>query len=819
MKNNTRMYSDSAIGDFISKAVDRVSNFAADNPKKTLVITTIAPALAFLIFKIAGQYIDAAREIKKINSGQFDELQFVENYKKEFNAFVERAKLDLVKKLGPDGRDPKIIRQYLDDILEDQSKINRCRTVRELSNAGGEIKLKRIADALDAYKSQKNLKDSSRLLGAVRLMNARLPGATFCSRRYGDGINMRHYDRRYADGVIETAKEKIKKAIAKVKQFGNANPRLVKALASMLVILGAGSAAYLASANKVESAFKAAFSEPYNEKINSNTTYEDPGAELRNWKRWDEAIKASKESFAWFKKAGEVFKGKKRYNPYETSGPKDTDIVIDSLYGMRKAHIDRCFRDNVIAVAKEKTKAALSKAKQLAGKYPRLTKALGIMLAALATGSAIAISKAKKQVQPVFEEIGPLAVKQPSMSQPLKEAFGWFNKAESVFDESAKRFSGKKDSAFSKKKIHIDGLLDSAKQKIKSLIDKIKKFKSSYPNLFRALELLLAAVAAGSILGITKYILGVKQAEKRDLEFARLESLKGNVEVMGQDEIDAMDNKDIESALNAHQKNKPYYYYAGKKQEVINRFRQQNPKRARMTKTEYDRSMKAAQILDIVKQILYEAIRVKELLKSKIKSKIGISAEQKPFKIQSRESDIITTMGPKRKPPLALTHDNMPFMDDESRKRAIAMGLAYTAPAYVANAIITKALHTDFFVKKVDGFAKKLSLFANKHPMIAKLVRVLLKIFDLLLKIRRTVNDIVLASYFSSICLFGKEGIDILNKLFGIGVETISDVREFEVTNRNLLGMLLTGVRETLIAMVRLFGKFVSTQMKPSNAV
>ena len=86
MKHNTRRYSDSAIGDFISKAVDRVSNFAADNPKKTLVITTIAPALAFLIFKIAGQYIDAAREIKKIKSGQFDERQFVENYKKEFNA-------------------------------------------------------------------------------------------------------------------------------------------------------------------------------------------------------------------------------------------------------------------------------------------------------------------------------------------------------------------------------------------------------------------------------------------------------------------------------------------------------------------------------------------------------------------------------------------------------------------------------------------------------------------------------------------------------------------------------------------------------------
>ena len=706
-------------------------------------------------------------------------------------------------------------RRYSDSVIGDFI------TVRELSNAGGELKLKRIADALDAYKSQKKIKDSSHLLGAVRLMNARLPGATFCSRRYGDGINMRHYDRRYADGVIETAKEKIKKAIAKAKQFGNANPRLVKALASMLVILGAGSAAYLASANKVDAAFKAAFSEPYNEKINSNMTYEDPGAERRNWKRWRETKDAAKDSFAWFKKAGEVFKGKKRYDPYpyETSGPKDTDIVIDSLYGMRKAHIDRCYRDNVIAVAKEKTKAALAKAKQFAGKHPRITKALGIMLAALATGSAIAISRAKKQVQPVFEEIGPLAVKQPSMSQPLKEAFGWFNKAESAFDESAKRFSGKKDSAFSKKKIHIDGLLDSAKQKIKSLIDKIKKFKSSYPNLFRALELLLAAVAAGSILGITKYILGVKQAEKRDLEFARLESLKGNVEVMGQDEIDAMDNKDIESALRAHQKNKPYYYYAGKKQEVINRFRQQNPKRAGMTKTEYDRSMKAAQIRDIVKQILYEAIKVKELLKSKIKSMIGMKSEQKPFKIQSRESDIITSMGSKKKQPLAITHDSMPFMDDEGAKRSIAMGLAYKAPGYVANVIITKALHTDFFVKKVDGFAKRLSLFANKHPMIAKLVRVLLKIFDLLLKIRSAVNDIVLASYISSICLFGKEGIDILNKLFGIGVETISDVREFDLTKRNILGMLLTGVREMLISMVRLFGKFVSTQMKPSNAV
>lgn len=816
MKKNIRKYSDSAIGDFISKAVDRVSNFAADNPKKTFVITTIAPALAFLIFKIAGQYIDAAREIKKIKSGQFDESQFVENYKKEFNAFVERAKLDLVSKLGPEGRDPKIIRQYLDDVLEDQSKINRCRTVRELSNAGGEIKLKRIADALDAYKSQKNLKDSARLLGAVRLMNARLPGATFCSRRYGDGINMRHYDRRYADGVIETAKEKIKKAIAKVKQFGNENPRLVRALATMLVLLGAGSA-YLASQNKVEAAFKAAFSEPYYEKIDPNTTYSDPGAERRNWKRWSESRKAAKESFAWFKKAGEVFKGKKRYNPYETSGPKDTDIVIDSLYGMRKARLDRCYRDNVIAVAKEKTKAALSKAKQLAGKHPRITKALGIMLAALATGSAIAISRAKKQVQPVFEEIGPLAVKQPSMSQPLKEAFGWFNKAESAFDESAKRFSGKKDSAFAKKKMHIDGILDSAKQKIKSLIDKIKKFKSSYPNLFRALELLLAAVAAGSILGITKHILDVKQAEKRDLEFARLESLKGNVEVMGQDEIDAMDNKDIESALKAHQKNKPYYYYAGKKKEVINRFKQQNPGRSGMTKTEYDRAMKTAQISDIVKQILYEAIRVKELLKSKIKSKIGMKAE--PFKTQSRESDIITTMGPKKKPPLALTHDGISFIDNERIKRTIAYGAAFKAPTYIANAVIIKALHTDFFVKKIDSFAKKLSLFANKHPIIAKLVRILLKIFDLLLKIRYAVNDIVLASYLANILLFGKKGIEILNNPLGLNIEEIGDVRDFEITKRNILGMLLTGVRETLIAMVRLFGKFVSTQMKPSNAV
>lgn len=369
--------------------------------------------------------------------------------------------------------------------------------------------------------------------------------------------------------------------------------------------------------------------------------------------------------------------------------------------------------------------------------------------------------------------------------------------------------------------MHIDGILDGAKQKIKSLIDKIKKIKSSYPNLFRTLELLLAAVAAGSILGITKHILGVRQAEKRDLEFARLESLKGNVEVMGQDEIDAMDNKDIESALRAHQKNKPYYYYAGKKQEVINRFRQQNPNKTKMTGTEYTKAMKVAQIRDIVKQILYEAIRVKELLKSKIKSKIGMMSETKPFKTQRRESDIITTMGPKsnKKQPLSLTHDNMPFMDDEKTKRAIAMGLSFKAPAYVANAVITKALHTDFFVKKVDGFAKKLSLFANKHPMIAKLVRVLLKIFDLLLKIRSAVNDIVLASYISSICLFGKEGIDILNKLSGIGIETISDVREFEVTKRNILGMLLTGVRETLIAMVRLFGKFVSTQMNPSNAV
>lgn len=447
-----RRISDSALTDFISKSIDRVSTFAKNNPKKALAIGSIAPTIAYLIFKIACQYIDSAREIKKIKAGQFDERQFVDSYKKEFNLMVDRAKLDIIKKLGPEGRRQEIINQYLDDALEEQAEINRCRTVRDLANVSNEIKLKRIAEALDAYKSQNNVKDSAKLLGAVRLMNARLPGATFCSRRYGDGINMRHYDRRYADGVIETAKEKIKKAIAKAKQFGNENPRLVRALTTMLVLLGAGSAAYLASQHKVESAFKAAFSEPYYEKIDPNTTYSDPGAESRNWKRWREANNAAKESFAWFKKAGEVFKGKKRYNPYETSGPKDTDIVIDSLYGMRKARLDRCYRDNVLAVAKEKTKAALSKAKQLAGEHPRITKALGIMLAALATGSAIAISRAKKQVQPVFEEIGPLAVKQPSMSQPLKEAFGWFNKAESAFDESAKRFSGKKDSAFAKKK-------------------------------------------------------------------------------------------------------------------------------------------------------------------------------------------------------------------------------------------------------------------------------------------------------------------------------------------------------------------------------
>lgn len=182
-KRYCRRISDSVLTDFISKAVDRVSKFAADNPKKAIAITTIAPTLAYLLFKIAGQLIDAAREIKKIKSGQFDERQFVENYKKEFNSAVDRAKLELVKRLGPEGRRPGVINQYLDDALEEQAEVNRCRTIRELADVCKEIRLKRIADALDSYKSQNNIKDSAKLLGAARLMKARLPGATFCSRR------------------------------------------------------------------------------------------------------------------------------------------------------------------------------------------------------------------------------------------------------------------------------------------------------------------------------------------------------------------------------------------------------------------------------------------------------------------------------------------------------------------------------------------------------------------------------------------------------------------------------------------------------------
>lgn len=322
-----RRISDSALTDFISKSIDRVSTFAKNNPKKAFAIGSLAPTITYLIFKIACQYIDSAREIKKIKAGQFDERQFVDSYKNEFNSMVDRAKLDLVKKLGPEGRRQEIINQYLDDALEEQAEINRCRTVRELADVSNEIKLKRIADALDAYKSQNNIKDSAKLLGAVRLMNARLPGATFCSRRYGDGINMKHYVYSHSDSLA----------------LNDANVR-------------------------------------------------------------------------------------------------------------RRAILDRCYRDGVIAIAKDKVKSALSKAKQLASKHPRLTKALSIMLAALATGSAIAIARARKQVQPVFESIGPDAQKQPEVLKTLKEAFGWFKKSESAFNENAKRFSGKKDSALVKKK-------------------------------------------------------------------------------------------------------------------------------------------------------------------------------------------------------------------------------------------------------------------------------------------------------------------------------------------------------------------------------
>lgn len=375
--------------------------------------------------------------------------------------------------------------------------------------------------------------------------------------------------------------------------------------------------------------------------------------------------------------------------------------------------------------------------------------------------------------------------------------------------------------------MHIDGILDGAKQKIKSLINKIKKFKSSYPSLFKALEMLLAAIMAGSILGITKYVLEVKQAEKRELEFSRLESLKGTVEVMGQDEIDAMDNKDIERSLNAYNKNKPYYYYAGKRQEIINKFRYQNPKKTKMTGAEYTKAMKGAQIRDIVKQILYEAINVKELLKSKIKSKIGMKAEQKPFKIQARESDIVTTIGPKRKPPLALTHDSFLHSDTETswsstgKKLAGVVGIKAikSIPERAVNFVAQRALRTDFFVKKVDSLAKKLTLFANKHPMIAKIIRVLIKISEILFKIRNAVNNAVVSVYAANIIAFDREGLEISNRLFGLDVRSFTDMTDLEITKRGALGVLLIGVKETLIAMLRVFGKFVSTQMRPSNAV
>lgn len=374
--------------------------------------------------------------------------------------------------------------------------------------------------------------------------------------------------------------------------------------------------------------------------------------------------------------------------------------------------------------------------------------------------------------------------------------------------------------------MHIDGILDGAKQKIKSLINKIKKFKSSYPSLFKALEMLLAAIIAGSILGITKYVLEVKQAEKRDLEFARLESLKGNVEVMGQDEIDAMDNKDIERSLNAYNKNKPYYYYAGKRQEIINKFRYQNPQKTKMTGVEYTKAMKVAQIRDIVKQILYEAIIVKSLLKTKFMAKVGLPINGPAQRIKPKESDIVTTISP-RKRVLALTHDSFLHSDTETswsstgKKLAGFVGIKAikSIPERAVNFVAQRALRTDFFVKKVDSLAKKLTLFANKHPMIAKIVRVLIKISEILFKIRNAVNNAVVSVYAANVIAFDREGLELSNMLFGLDVRSFTDMTDLEITKRGALGVLLIGVKETLIAMLRVFVNFVSTQMRPSNAV
>ncbi len=374
--------------------------------------------------------------------------------------------------------------------------------------------------------------------------------------------------------------------------------------------------------------------------------------------------------------------------------------------------------------------------------------------------------------------------------------------------------------------MHIDGILDGAKQKIKSLINKIKKFKSSYPSLFKALEMLLAAIMAGSILGITKYVLEVKQAEKRELDFSRLESLKGTVEFMGQDEIDAMDNKDIESALKAYQKNKPYYYYEGKRQEIINKFRYQNPNKTKMTGAEYTKAMKSAQIRDIVKQILYEAINVKSLLKTKFRAKVGLPINEPTQRIKRKGSDIETTIVP-RKRVLALTHDSFLHSDTETswsstgKKLAGVVGIKAikSIPERAVNFVAQRALQTDFFVKKVDFLAKKLTLFANKHPMIAKIIRILIKISEILFKIRNAVNNAVVSVYAANVIAFDREGLELSNRLFGLDLRSFTDMTDLEITKRGALGVLLIGVKETLIAMLRVFGNFVSTQMRPSNAV
>ena len=441
---DVKVYRDSVISEGVKKIVSKVKKVASSFPGqmtgKSMIAIGAGAALAALVarvsFAIISSIYSGRKTAKDILEGRLTEEQFVESYKKEYDKEFNELRAQIIREVGPEARDPEIMDGYLGDTYKQRAQIMNARSISQLYNITGEIKLKEIMKQFDKAKAS-NVRDS------MNLMCQRMPGARYCAKMYGrkrsfsdaahkaglrfalrDSAMMR-YDRMYRDGVLDIAKEKVKNAIAATKKFAKNNPRATAALSALLVALGTGSAIAISRAMK---AAKAA--------ADPNSVFESIGPQ--SGASVAPMSDKLKDAFKWSEKAQKSFDDK--FSKFSTDKKKDT------MYRM-----DRYFVDGVLDKAKEKIKNAIARVKQFGQNHPRLTKALASLLVAVSAGSVVGIVKAKKALANEVEYIEAEEKKDHgkgfnfngSYRDLVKEVMNSANKAKDVLNEKKARVTGR----------------------------------------------------------------------------------------------------------------------------------------------------------------------------------------------------------------------------------------------------------------------------------------------------------------------------------------------------------------------------------------